>query len=117
MIDLTPARLAELRAVTERIPPLDSKWPDAAYIRLACTFTRERLVGLIDEITRLRAENDALAAALEPFAKYATILGEPFTGNEKVRVSFGEPLYAAKTAPNVGDCRRAADALAKRDAK
>ncbi len=106
--DLTPGRLAELRQVAEQIPPLDSKWPDAAYIRLAVHFTRETCIGVVDEITRLRAENDALAAALEPFVRgyaYRAVISELW-GSWKDNFEFrGE--Y----------CRVAADALAKRDAK
>lgn len=73
------------------------------------------------EVERLRAANAELLAGLQPFAEYAGIVSEFANGLNPIGdacppAGLTEPgqWRNAKPLPTLGDCRKAADLLAKR---
>jgi hypothetical protein len=69
------------------------------------------LRSLADAVARLTRERDALRAVLAPFAEAGRLYQESMP--DAGRVANWWPLDNDEFTPTVGDCRRAAEALAR----
>ena len=66
------------------------------------------VLDLLEDVDELQAEVERLREALEPFARFATML--PPTQRDSEDITWMGSII--KSGPTIGDCRRAAEALA-----